>query len=157
MKGRSCTLTEEGVLMWAYRLVGPKLEPLDLVKVPEDVPPLLLQFWKGFWMKWLQECHLVSFHRAAVCLSCPFCAPPSAHRAVLLVSCRAKNLKGSRINKRKAKLQQAFGRHAGSGTVRAHKELTVSVVALRIPAVYSPPTHTSHSHRDGTQRKLSWG
>lgn len=34
----------------AYRLVGPKLEPLDLVKVPKDVPSLLLQFWKGFWM-----------------------------------------------------------------------------------------------------------
>lgn len=28
----------------AYGLVDPKLEPLDLVKVPEDVPPLLLDF-----------------------------------------------------------------------------------------------------------------
>lgn len=29
------------VNMQAYQLVGPNFEPLDLVKVPEDLPPLL--------------------------------------------------------------------------------------------------------------------
>lgn len=91
----------------------------------------------------------------SVCLS--GLLPLSAHRAVL-VSCRVRNLKGSRINKRKAKLQQAFGSHAGSGTLRAHKELTVSAAALRIPTVYSPRhTHTHHIHTDGTQKRLRWG
>lgn len=53
----------------------------------------------------------------------------------------------------KQKLQQAFGRHAGSGTVRAHKELTVSAVALRIPAVYSPPdTHITFTQRRHTEQ-----
>lgn len=50
------------------------------------------------------------------------------------------------------KLQQAFGSHAGSGTVRAHKELTVSVVALRIPAVYSP-RHTHRIHTETAHRE----
>lgn len=79
--------------------------------------------------------------------------PLSAHRAVLLVSCRVKNLKGSRINKRRAKLQQAFGSHAGSGTVHAHKELTVSTVALCIPAVYSPRhTRITFAQRRHTEK-----
>lgn len=76
------------------------------------------------------------------------------HRAVLLLSCRVQNLKGSRINQSKAKLQQAFGSHAGSGTVRAHKGPTVSAAALRIPAVYSPRhTHTHHTHTETAHRE----
>lgn len=87
--------------------------------------------------------------------------------SILLVSCGEKNLKGSGINKRKAKqtkAQQDFGRHAGSGAVCTHKELSVSPVVLHIPVEYSlshtlAHTHYNHRHMGGryTKIKLTWG
>lgn len=65
--------------------------------------------------------------------------------AITLVSCRQKNLKGSGINKRTAsqsKLQQGFSRHASSGAMPTHKELSVRAV-LHIPVEYSL-TYTQH-------------
>lgn len=87
------------------------------------------------------------------CLSfCPSLTEPlsltlSESMAITLVSCRERNLKGSRINKSKVsqtKLQRGFGRHAGSGAMCAHKELSVRVVVLRIPVEYSL-SHTPHT------------
>lgn len=75
--------------------------------------------------------------------------PLPAHRAVLLVSCRVKNLKGSRINKRKAKLQQAFGRHEGACTQRAHCERGSTPYSC---GVLAPDTHITFTQRRHTEK-----
>lgn len=78
--------------------------------------------------------------------------------AIPLVSCRERNLKGSGINKRKAsqtKLQRGFGRHAGSGAVCAHKELSVRAVVLRIPVEHSLSYTLSHALQSHTYKQFT--
>lgn len=80
-----------------------------------------------------------------------------AFGSIPVVSCGERNLKGSGINKRKAnqtKLQQDFGRHAGSGALCTHKELSVSLVVLHIPVEYSLSHTLARTHATITD---TWG